>query len=300
MTRLTEPAKAKINLSLDVIGRRADGYHELASLVVFADFGDEIHLTTDRPYGLEVTGQFGEALVDGLPAGGNLLERVARHICGEGAEGQPAGPGHIELQKDLPVAAGLGGGSADAAALLRLMAQGGMVELTDVFIQETGQIFGADVPVCLLSRPAIMSGIGEQLQPLVRFPQIPVVLVNPGVGVSTAAVFKALDAPLLGEEHMVADAAEVAAGFGGVSDLLTYLNGQPNDLMAPALEIEPVIGEVIAALECAPACKLARMSGSGASCFALFEQGEEALRAAELLSADHPEWWVRAGVIEGC
>ena len=260
-------APAKINLTLHVTGQRADGYHLLDSYVVFADVGDRVRVTRATEMSLRVTG----------PRAAGVPED-ARNLCWRAAEafGETVS---IELEKHLPAAAGIGGGSSDAAAVLRAME----VLFGRPFAGDALAL-GADVPVCLLGHAARMSGIGETLLPLSQ-PPMPAVLVNPGVEVSTPAVFRALarkDNPAM--EDWPLD--------GRRDSVLDWLRAQRNDLQASALELQPVIGEVLAALD-AEGAELARMSGSGATCFGLFETRDQARAAAERLARAHPSWWVR-------
>lgn len=282
----TEFAFAKVNLALHVTGQRADGYHLLDSLVAFAGIGDSLraepadrlHLTVDGPY------------ADAVPRGeDNLVMRAARLCLG------PSRGAAITLTKRLPPASGIGGGSADAAAtvraLMRMLIEQG--HRPAPITPEGGAALaalGADVPVCLASHPARMRGIGERLDWL-TLPPCHIVLCNPRIEVSTPAVFRALtrrDNPPLPDPFPAwADAAA----------LVQWLAAQRNDLEAPARALAPQIGAVIAALSAVPGALLARMSGSGATCFALFQDEETAAEAAEAMRRDHPGWWVAAGPV---
>ncbi len=260
-------APAKVNLSLHVTGRRSDGYHLLDSLVAFADMGDHLRLTPGARLSLSVTGLFAE----GVPTDSrNLVWRAA-----EGAGWQ----GHIDLTKGLPHGAGIGGGSSDAGALLNaIAAQGGRVP------EGLALSLGADVPVCRLARAARMRGIGEDLTP-VDLPPLPALLVNPGVAVPTSAVFSALacrdNAP------MPADLPE----FQGVEDCADWLAGQRNDLETAACAVAPEIERVLANLRDSRNCLLARMSGSGSTCLALYPTMKAAHFAAYQIGAEQPDWW---------
>ena len=268
-------APAKINLTLHVTGRRADGYHLLDSLVVFAACGDRIHARADRQLHLTVTGP----AAAGVPAdSGNLVIRAA----------QALGPGRgaaLVLEKHLPTASGIGGGSADAAAALRALAQLWKVALPDAAAVLS---LGADVPVCLASRAARMTGIGEGLADVPPLPPVWLVLANPGVPVATPAIFAALrqtcNAPMPRHIPAFADAAALAA----------WLAAMRNDLEPAAAALQPVIGTVTAALTAQPGCLLARMSGSGATCFGLFGNAAAADDAARTLVREKPAWWVRS------
>lgn len=274
-------APGKINLSLHITGRRADGYHLLDSLVVFADVGDRVTVAPAEDLHLTVTGP----QAGGLPSGDdNLVMRAARAFSEAQAVDKKPGAA-ITLEKLLPVASGMGGGSADAAATLRALAR-----MWNLGLPDTAAVLalGADVPVCLASRPARMRGIGERMEPLPALPALPAVLINPRVPVSTPAVFKALmrsDNPAMPDK---------IPAFGNVMDLVRWLADQRNDLQAPAKLLQPVIGEVLQVLETRAGCLLARMSGSGASCFGLFTDAAAAHKAAATLRRDHPDWWITA------
>lgn len=272
---VVERAGAKVNLCLHVTGRRADGYHLLDSLVTFAEVGDEIAAVPADSLTLAIGGRFAE----GLEACRDNLVLRAAGVFG-GAKGAA-----LTLTKSLPVASGIGGGSADAAATLRALAR-----LWDVALPDPKAVLalGADVPVCLAGVPARMSGIGEVLEP-VALPDFAMVLVNPGVAVPTGTVFSGLarrdNAPMPG-----------VPAFAGPEALFAWLRDQRNDLEASATQVAPVIGTVIAALAAQPGCALARMSGSGATVFGLFGAMVEAEAAAARLSAAEPGWWVVASL----
>lgn len=267
----TEFAPAKVNLTLHVTGRRADGYHLLDSLVVFAGVGDRVSASLADEASLVVTGPMAAGLSG---EGDNLVLRAAR-LMGVAAR--------IGLEKVLPVSSGIGGGSADAAATLRLLAR-----LSGRALPGAAEVLalGADVPVCLQGRAVRMTGIGEGLGAVPALPEAWLVLVNPGVGVSTPAVFKALaradNAPMPREAPKMRSAAELAA----------FLSMQRNDLEAPAMALQPVIGRVKAALSAQAGCRVARMSGSGATCFGLFDDPLAAHAAARTIRAAEPAWWV--------
>jgi 4-diphosphocytidyl-2-C-methyl-D-erythritol kinase len=280
---LTTQARAKVNLDLRVLGRRADGYHELESLVAFARLGDALSLDPAAPLSLSIAGP-GAA---GLPADdGNLVLRAARAL-------KLARPGlrlgRFHLVKRLPTASGIGGGSADAAAALRLLARLNGIAPSDPVLREVAATVGADVPVCVDSRARLMAGIGERLGPVLRLPPLPAVLVNPGVAVETAAVFAALG---LKAGEAVAGAASLAVP-ASAAEFWGRLAAAGNDLTAPAQRVAPVIGEVLERLMTLPGCRLARMSGSGATCFALFDDGTVSAAAARALRRQRPGWWVR-------
>lgn len=270
-----EFAPAKVNLTLHVTGRRADGYHLLDSLVVFAAVGDVLRLAPAGALTLQISGPQAGALA---AEGDNLVLRAAR------AFGLDRGA-VIELEKHLPVASGIGGGSADAAAGLRALAR-----LWDVALPDAAAVLrlGADVPVCLAGRPVRMAGVGETLTPLPALPEAWLVLANPGLGVSTPEVFRALarrDNPAMPE----------VPGFADVRDFAGFLRGLRNDMESAAEGLLPVIGTVRAALAAQKGCLLARMSGSGATCFGLFGAEADAQEAARAVQAAQPGWWVQAG-----
>jgi len=276
---LVEQAPAKINFTLRVVGRRADGYHELESLVAFADLGDTLQLRLDGPAALKVSGVYAGAC--GAPAH-NLVLKAATALAA-----QVAGLklGTFLLDKELPVAAGLGGGSADAAAALRLLARANALVPDDPRILAAAAATGADVPVCVESRARIMRGIGEKLGTPLDLPRLDAVLVNPGVAVATKDVFARLDLAKLAKTPL----GEVPRERNALFDCLGRAG---NDLTESAIACAPVIGEVLAAIAATPRCRLARMSGSGGTCFALFDNPGEAEAAARSLRQSHPDWWI--------
>lgn len=271
---LTEPAFAKVNLFLHVLGRRADGYHLLDSLVVFADVGDVLSIADADGLSLTVEGPFAAGLATEAD---NLVLRAARAMA---AEAGLVPRGRIVLCKNLPVASGIGGGSADAAAALRLLCR--FWQIAPAVLARLAAGLGADVAVCLASRASRMGGIGERLMPSPALPDCGIALVNPGVAMATAEVFRARrgtwSAPAVLPPAWP-DAAAMAADLAGFR----------NDLAAPAIALQPVIDDVLATLGGAPGCLLARMSGSGATCFGLFATADAAVRAAEALR--RPGWW---------
>jgi 4-diphosphocytidyl-2-C-methyl-D-erythritol kinase len=281
---LVESAPAKVNLTLRVLRRRSDGYHELESLVVFADFGDALSFAPGGDLALTVAGPSATA------AGGgddNLVLKAARAL----AVRRPGIKlGAFVLDKQLPVAAGLGGGSADAAAALRLLARANGLPADDPELYASARGTGADVPVCLDLRGRIMRGIGEKLSTPLSLPPLPAVLVNPGVALPTKAVFAGLK---LSSAPPAALDERALANAGSGAELVRLLATQANDLEAPAIALQPVIADVLAGLRGLAGCRLARMSGSGATCFALFSNAQEARAAQETLSFRHPAWWVK-------
>ncbi len=276
---LVEKAPAKINLTLRVLGRRADGYHLLESLVVFADLADTLSLQPGGDAALDVSGLF--ATASGPVAGNLVLKAVAAlraHVTGLKA-------GRFMLEKNIPVAAGLGGGSADAAAALRLLARANDLPPDDARLAAAAPAIGADVPVCLSPCTLIMRGVGEDLSDPLDLPQLPALLVNPGVPLSTRDVFAKFSGKF--------DVAPLLAGVPRErAAFLEWLDGQSNDLTQPAIACVPVIADVLKALSALPGVRLARMSGSGPTCFALFASAGEAATAARLLQAERKDWWL--------
>jgi len=267
---IVEPAPAKLNLALHVRARRDDGYHELETLFVFVRDGDTVRLTRAERDGFAIIGPFANELSG---AGDNLVTRARDAFR---ATFGPSEPLSIVLDKYLPVASGIGGGSADAAATLRGMAQLAGASPGDPALMEIAAALGSDVPACLAGRTMIGRGRGEQLTPI-DVPPLPVLLVNPGVGVSTAAVFAAWDRTDRG-------------ALPGGDALTIALNGR-NDLEPPARALASAIDTVLAMLGQADGVRLARMSGSGATCFALFDRAEDCAAAATAIRAARPDWW---------
>jgi 4-diphosphocytidyl-2-C-methyl-D-erythritol kinase len=275
---LLEKAPAKINLTLRVLGRRADGYHELESLVAFADLADTLSLEPGVEDGLQTIGPF--AAKSG-PVADNLVLKACAAL-GERSTGLKSG--RFLLEKNIPVAAGLGGGSADAAAALRLLARINGIAPDDLRLIAAARIVGADVPVCLDPRPRIMRGVGDLISPPIELPALAAVLVNPGVPLATREVFGKF-AGVQGAKNL----ANVPREFDA---LIGFLKLHDNDLTLPARACAPVIAEVLAVLDVVPGVRLARMSGSGPTCFALFVSKGEAAAAARRLASEHKDWWV--------
>jgi 4-diphosphocytidyl-2-C-methyl-D-erythritol kinase len=290
---LIENGHAKVNLTLRVVGRRIDGYHDLESVVAFADCADCLSLTPGSELHLKISGPLAQACGE---AADNLVLKAAQ-LLGERVPGLRLGTFHLE--KVLPVAAGIGGGSADGAAALRLLARSNGLAMDDARLIEAAQMTGADVPVCLASRACVMTGIGETLLPL-ALPKMPCVMVNPRVAVATKEVFEALGLRngdfLVGVSDVI-DASGWPQEDASIADWVKALSTAGNDLEAPATRVQPVISEVLSSLRAADGAGLARMSGSGATCFAVFENDADALRAAQKIQLDHPQWWVHAGVL---
>ncbi|MFQ6547534.1 4-(cytidine 5'-diphospho)-2-C-methyl-D-erythritol kinase [Aestuariibius sp. 2305UL40-4] len=273
-------APAKINLSLHVVGQRSDGYHLLDSVVAFADVGDTLTISDASAPTLTIGGPEASGL---SPSDGNLVTEVARRFW-SGA------PLQIHLEKRLPVAAGIGGGSADAAACYRGLR--GLAGYDPVAMDESARdallALGADIPMCVVSRTARVTGIGERIAPLPDIPPLPTVLVNPRVGVPTPMVFRMLE----GKDNPPIDAPDATPDT--LDAVIDWLEEQRNDLAAPALSIAPVIGDVLDAIHRTEECRLARMSGSGATCFGIYPTVAAAKAAARMLSRDWPDWWVAA------
>jgi 4-diphosphocytidyl-2-C-methyl-D-erythritol kinase len=294
MPALTDEARAKVNLTLRVIGRRVDGYHDLESVVAFADCADR--LTLEPGTGLNLT-TMGPRAGDCGETSDNLVLKAARLLRER--------LGHLEageftLDKVLPVAAGIGGGSADAAAALRLLASANKLAPDDPRLTEVAQLTGADVPVCLVSHACVMTGVGETLLPL-TLPKMPCVLVNPCVPIATSDVFKALGLRhgelLVGATDVILYDPSWPEAGASIDAWIEVLAGIGNDLEKPATHIQPVIGEVLTALRNTAGARLARMSGSGATCFAIFNDDADAQRAAHAIRLEHPLWWVHAGAL---
>ncbi|NIX76733.1 4-(cytidine 5'-diphospho)-2-C-methyl-D-erythritol kinase [Microvirga terricola] len=285
---LATRAPAKINLTLHVLGRRADGYHALESLVAFASTGDDLRLEPAETLSLTVSGP--TAPLAGVDAD-NLVLKAARLL----AERVPdLRVGHFHLTKRLPVAAGIGGGSSDAAAALRLLARLNGLPLSHPALREAARLTGADVSVCLEPRARMMRGVGEELGPALHLPRLFAVLVNPRVPVETPAVFKALGLQpgddLPGARHP--DIAEASQ-----ASLLEVLKTTRNDLEPAACRILPVIVEASRLVSETKGCRLARMSGSGATVFGIYDDGKTAVAAARWIARRQLDWWVKATIL---
>ena len=282
-------APAKINLTLHIPRRREDGWHEIESLVVFAGTADRLTLRPDAELSLFVDGPT-------APNAGanddNLVLRVARALV-ERAPGLRTGAFH--LTKRLPVAAGIGGGSSDAAAALRLLARANHLSLDDPRVMAAAAECGSDIPVCLHARARMMRGRGEILGPLMKLPPLFAVLVNPGVPLETKSVFARIG---LARGEALDFGKHPDLGEAPAHDaLFAALKHARNDMEDAASVLAPIVGHCLAVLSAARGMKLARMSGSGATCFALFEDCRAAATAAKVIRRDHPEWWVKASLL---
>ena len=278
--RLIEAAPAKVNLYLHVVGRRDDGYHLLDSLVTFAEAGDSLCAERAETLSLHVTGRFAARLAGEAD---NLVLRAARALAAEA--GTPAA-GHLVLDKQLPVASGIGGGSADAAAALRLLCRLWGLTPRPEELHRVAAALGADVPACLVGRTSRMSGIGADLTPVSELPPCAIVLVNPGIAVATADVFNARSGPW-------SEPAVLPPAWENATAMAASLSALRNDLEPAALALQPAIGEVLADLTATPGCLLARMSGSGATCFGLY--GDIGTARHALAQVQRPDWWCWSG-----
>lgn len=288
---VVRPAPAKLNLFLHVVGRRDDGLHLLQSLVAFADIGDRITAERFSGTGLQfqVTGPFATVLAD--DAATNLVVRAATALAA--CTGRSLDGLRLTLEKNLPVASGIGGGSADAAATLQALMQLWSSRPEDDALQALALELGADVPVCLGGRPSMMEGVGEQLRPATVPAGLGVLLVNPGVEVSTPSVFRkfaaeaAFSAPLQHDGRMPTDR----------NGWLAWLGDCRNDLQGAATGLCPVIGQVLQVIGTCKGVRLHRMSGSGATCFGLFDDPQAAEAARAQMAQAQPGWWCAAGAL---
>ena len=285
-----ESARAKINLALHVLDRRPDGYHNLDSLVVFAELADTV---TALPSSLgdiflSVDGPFAEVLEDVTGPQDNLVMRIALGLADAFPEAARNGM-HLRLEKHLPVAAGIGGGSADAAATLRLLNRTWRLGLEPDQLAKLGLAAGADVPACVRSRPSRMRGIGEDLKPAPEMPPLPLLLINPGIAISTQEVFRAI--PLGIDRDPL---PPLPAQFRSVMECVFWLRNTRNDLFGPAATVAPPVRMAVQALATDSDCMFARMSGSGATVFGIFMSMDAAQRAANRIQATEPSWWVQA------
>lgn len=280
---ITELAPAKVNLDLFVTGKREDGYHLLDSLVVFTDFGDRISVRAANDLSLEINGPYADA----IPTDdSNLVMRAALALQTFAEVNQGA---HIELEKNIPAAAGVGGGSADAAAAIKALIRLWGLSLDKAALMSLALSIGADVPVCMLSSPSIMRGVGENLSPLEGVPEFGMLLVNPGVDLSTPSVFKA-------RSHTFSSVPDRKVFHNHLSrdEFVKNLSQQKNDLTDAAGHLAPVVHETLRMISDLDGCLLTRMSGSGATCFGLFSDLATAKQAESALSLRDTGWWIKA------
>jgi len=282
---LREPAFAKVNLALLVTGRRPDGYHLLDSLVVFADVGEELRAQPAPETRLEIRGPMAAA-VDCAPEA-NLVLRAARLLAGIAPRVTPPPGARLILEKTMPVAAGLGGGSADAAATLRLLDRLWELDLGTAALAEQGAALGADVPMCVASRTCRVRGIGEVLDPVDLGCDLHLVLVNPGLPLSTPSVFRA-------NSRFSPDGLPPLVEMSDAGAVADWLARSGNDLEDAAKSLCPPVGVCLDALAAEPGCLMARMTGSGATSFGLFETKAEAGAAATRIAGKRADWWCRA------
>ncbi len=282
MSSLRKFAPAKINLFLHVTGKRDDGYHTLESLVAFADIGDELCLEPAPNLSLSIDGPYAH----NLSATDNSIIKAAQFFA---QHHDLKSGGHFKLTKNLPIASGIGGGTADAAAALHLLEEAHGRPIPDAVTLTT---LGADVPVCVNGDVVMMQGIGEIITPVAAFPPCDVLLINSGHSVATADVFRGL------QPHYSAPLVQpTAQGWDSLGSLTDFLQTTRNDLIKPALSVAPQISSVVAGLSRAKGCKVARMSGSGATCFGIFESSAAAQIAAETIADLHPTWWIKQGTL---
>ncbi len=284
-------APAKINLYLHIVRRREDGYHDLDSLAGFADIGDRLTIEPANDFSLQINGHYAGAFTaqdrdSGLQST-NLVTRVAQGMATAARQELRL---RVILTKNLPLAAGLGGGSADAAAMAWGLMNIWNLPLSTPWLPDMLADLGADIPACLRCAPVQMSGIGDVLDLVPNLPEIPLVLVNPGKHCPTPEIFKRFLGPMRGEVTLPDDLSDPQT-------LIEFLHQQDNDLTPAAREVVPEIGTVMNALTALPGCQLARMSGSGATVFGLFDSPDDAAQAAEDITMKNPHWWVRTGTL---
>jgi 4-diphosphocytidyl-2-C-methyl-D-erythritol kinase len=278
------PAPAKLNLYLHVTGRRADGFHLLDSLVAFSDIGDRLSVAPAPRLSLAITGPFAHDLAQD-DAQKNLVWRAAEALAAKLSRAPDVA---LTLEKNLPVASGVGGGSSDAAAALKALAVHWQASIDERALCAIAATLGADVPVCVVARPSFFGGIGDEIAAAPPLPQAPLLLVNPGIALPTASVFRA-------RHGGFSAASRFASAPASVADLAAILKERHNDLTDAAISIVPAVGDVLERLAAQPGALLARMSGSGATCFALFETTAAAEAAAASLKMEQPRWWCAAG-----
>lgn len=283
-------APAKLNLFLHITGRRDDGYHLLNSLFVFTEFGDVVEIKSDKKLSLVIDGPFYSALKNEAVEN-NIAYRAAlllqkKYRVADGAK--------IHLTKNIPVGAGLGGGSSDAAAVLRGLNQLWNLNLNLETLCEMGLSLGADVPACIIARPAIISGIGETISPFALSFSIPVLLVNPNLALVTSTVFQAYK----NSHRPFASHFNQEINNKNYHALINSLAAEHNDLEAAAIQLQPKIQTILTILSQQSGCDLARMSGSGATCFGLFSNLSAAQSAMKIITKNHPAFWIQLGYIQ--
>jgi 4-diphosphocytidyl-2-C-methyl-D-erythritol kinase len=289
MSKLADRAPAKINLTLHVVGRRPDGYHELESLVAFSRTGDRLTLQPGKDLQLDVAGPTSGAAGD---PDKNLVIKAARNLA---ARVENLRTGRFTLVKTLPVAAGIGGGSSDAAAALRLLARANDLALDDPRLLQAARATGADVPVCIAAKARMMRGIGDELGPVLDLAPLPALIVNPRQPLETKPVFEFMKVAPGTQTHFGPHPKITAKQ--SFDALIAALRKGRNDMEDAASVLAPVIAKVLAILTAAPGCKIARMSGSGATCFALFSDCRAVGRARRAIVDAHPDWWVKATIL---
>lgn len=279
---ISESAPAKVNLYLHILGRRSDGYHVLDSLIVFVDFGDHVTLIARAPYTLSISGPFARTLLEERKSD-NLVWRAATAFAERVGRTLDTS---IHLQKLLPIAAGLGGGTTDATACLRALARLWNIDPSHTVLKEVAQTIGCDGAVCLYPRPWFIGGVGESLFPAPSLPPCSLVLINPRIPLSTTEIFQNFKGPFsLPGRFQVAPK--------NLHDFVTLLSQRHNDLTTTAIQKLPLISEILSVLKMTPGCHLARISGSGATCFGLYESPYQAQKAADSIQQQHPQWWVQ-------
>ena len=286
---LTTRAPAKINLTLHVLGRQENGYHSLESLVAFTGAGDRLQLSPNPTLSIQT---YGPTATNVGSANDNLVMRAARNLA-ERIEGLALGAFYLE--KRLPVAAGIGGGSSDAAAALRLIAQLNQLSLSDPRLVEAACATGADVPVCLETRARMMRGVGDVLGSKLELPLLSAVLINPGIPVDTKPIFQRLGLEC-GQKLNTLPHPALPIGLD-FNAFLKQIELGRNDLEDAACQLAPIIVDVLAILRAARGVKVARMSGSGATCFAIFDAPKSAVHAARVIRAAHPSWWIKTAAL---
>ncbi len=282
-------APAKVNLFLHLTRKRRDGYHELQSLISFADIGDYVTIEPAQSFSFHVTGDFADSFLDNEQSShldcSNLVVKATRALSQISNKALKA---RITLTKDLPLAAGLGGGSSDAAATIWGLMQFWGIKSDEPYLLPLMTKLGADVPVCLNCQNSVVEGIGEILTPAPEIEEIPILIVNPLISCPTKDIF-------LHHNGIFKEKIKIPDYFSSIFDYVDFLKSTDNDLYMPASKLVPEIGNIINALETQNSCLLARMTGSGASCFALFENIEQAKQAKQAIIDENPDWWAKTG-----